>query len=57
MDIKGWLGAIELFAVFGLFMFLCWRQIRHLDKLDEQDAKREAESNSKSPKQDIEKEG
>lgn len=41
MDYKSWLGAIELIAVFGLFIVFCWLQLRNLDKLDRADEERE----------------
>lgn len=33
---------MELSAVFGLFMAVCFWQLRSLDKLDREDAEREA---------------
>ncbi len=41
MDIKSWIGVIELISVFGLFILFCWWQLRSLDKLDKAEADKE----------------
>lgn len=38
-----WISLIELGAVFGLFMAVCFWQLRSLDKLDREDAEREGQ--------------
>lgn len=47
MELKSLIGIIELVAVFALVMGFCWWQLRALDKLDEEDEKREAQNSKK----------
>ena len=37
-----WISFIEMSAVFGLFIAVCFWQLRSLDKLDREDAERDA---------------